>query len=216
VAGHPLSAEAVGRPGYPRRVTQSPSPQLVPYVERAPLDATPAAPTTPAAPVALAPVELPRARRPTWPTLASLAIVSGLVALGLGAWAIVSGVDDDAGGLGGAQLDRALPLLTAPGAERVVLTGSVGRIVLVADRDGTALLSLAGLGSAPDGHDYEAWVVPPGSATPLPAGTFDGDERIVMLTRPAPPGSRVGVTLEANGGADRPTRPLRVVAERAP
>ena len=52
--------------------------------------------------------------------------------------------------------------------------------------------------------------------TPLPAGTFDGDERIVMLTRPAPPGSRVGVTLEANGGADRPTRPLRVVAERAP
>jgi hypothetical protein len=24
------------------------------------------------------------------------------------------------------------------------------------------------------------------------------------------------VTLEANGGADRPTRPLRLVAERAP
>ena len=100
MAGHPLSAEAVGRPGYPRRVTQSPSPQLVPYVERAPLDATPAAPTTSAAPVALAPVQLPRARRPSWPTLASLAIVSGLVALGLGAWAIVSGVDDDSGGLG--------------------------------------------------------------------------------------------------------------------
>jgi hypothetical protein len=181
----------------------------VSFAERAPLEATPAAPTT------LEPVALPRARRPGWPMLASLAIATGLVALALGAWAIVSGSDEDTGGLHGAQLDRALSLLTAPGAERIALAGSVGRIVLVADREGAALLSLSGLGAAPDGYDYEAWVVPPGSATPLPAGTFVGTERVVLLSRAAAPGSRVGVTLEADGGGERPTRPLRLVAERA-
>jgi hypothetical protein len=191
-------------------VARSSSAQIVSFTERAPLEATSAAP------VSLAPVELPRARRPAWPTLASLAIATGLVALALGAWAIVAGADDDSDGLDGAPLDRAISVLAAPGAERIPLSGSVGRIVLVAGRDGAALLSLTGLGSAPDGHDYEAWVVPPGSATPVPAGTFDGSERIVLLSRPAPRGSLVAVTLEPDGGADRPTRPLRLVAERAP
>jgi hypothetical protein len=180
------------------------------FAERAPVEATPAAPVT------LEPVELPRARRPGWPTLASLAIATGLVALALGAWAIVSGSNQETAGLDGPQLDRALSLLAAPGAERIALSGSVGRIVLVADPEGTALLSLTGLGPAPDGHDYEAWVVPPGSATPLTAGTFAGTERLVLLSRAAPPGSRVAVTLEADGGSERPTRPLRLVAERMP
>jgi len=191
-------------------VTQSSSAELVTFADRAPLEATSAAP------VMLEPVELPRPRRPGWPTLASLAIATGLLALALGAWAIVSGSDEETAGLDGAQLDRALSLLAAPGAERIGLRGSVGRIVLVADRDGTALLSLTGLGAAPDGYDYEAWVVPPGSATPRPAGAFAGTERIVLLSRAAPPGSRVAVTLEADGGTERPTRPLRLVAERAP
>ncbi|HEY1317447.1 MAG TPA: anti-sigma factor [Gaiella sp.] len=186
------------------------SAQLVSFAERTPVEATPAAP------VVLAPVELPPARRPGWPTLASLAIASGLVALALGAWAIVSGVDDGPAGLEGAQLDRALSLLAAPGAERIPFRGSVGRIVLVADRDGAALLSVRGLAPAPGGYDYEAWVVPPGSATPVPAATFDGTQRIVLLSKDAPPGARVAVTLEADGGSERPTRPLRLVAERAP
>jgi len=73
---------------------------------------------------------------------------------------------------------------------------------------------LDGLGAAPDGREYEAWVVSPASATPIPAGTFDGTKRIVLLTRAAPPGARVAVTLEVDGGVDRPTRPLRLVAER--
>jgi len=116
-----------------------------------------------------------------------------------------------------------IPILNAPGRNAdavaemaIALLFAVNRRVLVADRDGTALLSLTGLGAAPDGYDYEAWVVPPGSATPRPAGTFAGTERIVLLSRAAPPGSRVAVTLEADGGTERPTRPLRLVAERAP
>ena len=189
-------------------MARSSSAQLVSLPEQAPREATPAAP------VVLSALELPRARRPGWPTLASLAIATGLVALGLGGWAIVSGAGDDiAAGLGSTQLEEALTILAAPGAERVPLHGSLGRIVLVAAPDGSAVLALDGLGVAPAGRDYEAWVVAPGSATPAPAGTFDGSGRIVLLTRPAPPGARVAVTLEANGGVSRPTRPLRLVAE---
>ncbi len=77
------------------------------------------------------------------------------------------------------------------------------------------MLALDGLGAAPDGRAYEAWVVPPGSATPLPAGTFHGTERVVLLTQPVPPGARVGVTLEQTGGVDHPSRPLRLAVERA-
>jgi len=61
--------------------------------------------------------------------LASLAIATGLVALGLGAWAIVSAANDDAApATGRPELDRALSLLGAPDAERVALRGSLGRI----------------------------------------------------------------------------------------
>jgi len=146
--------------------------------------------------------------------LASLAIATGLVALGLGAWSAVSAARDDARSADQLELDRALSLLGAPDVERVPLRGSLGRIVLVARPDGEALLVLDGLGAAPDGREYEAWVVSPASATPIPAGTFDGTKRIVLLTRAAPPGARVAVTLEVDGGVDRPTRPLRLVAER--
>jgi hypothetical protein len=184
------------------------SAQLVSLPEQAPREATAASP------VVLQALELPRARRPGWPTLASLAIATGLVALGLGGWAIVAGAGEDApGGIGSAQLDEALAILAAPGAQRVPLHGSLGRIVLVAAPDGAAVLALAGLGVAPAGREYEAWVVAPGSATPAPAGTFDGSRRLVLLTRQAPPGARVAVTLEADGGVGRPTRPLRLVAE---
>ena len=145
-------------------MARSSSAQLVSLPEQAPREATPAAP------VVLSALELPRARRPGWPTLASLAIATGLVALGLGGWAIVSGAGDDiAAGLGSTQLEEALTILAAPGAERVPLHGSLGRIVLVAAPDGSAVLALDGLGVAPAGRDYEAWVVAPGSATPAPA-----------------------------------------------
>jgi hypothetical protein len=170
---------------------------------------------SPAAPVELAPLELPRARRPGWPTLAALAIASGLVAIGLGGWAIVSGADPaPETSLDGPRLDRALAILADSGAERVPLRGSLGRLMLVVAADDGAVLALDGLGAAPRGLEYAAWVVPPGSATPLPAGAFDGADRVVLLTRRVPPGARVGVTLEEAGGVERPTRPLRLVAER--
>lgn len=201
---------AVSRRLYARRVTQQEMATVVPLDRPAdPVDASPAVA------LPLPPLELPKARKPGWPTLAALAIATGLAAIGLGAWAVVSDVrSEPATPLEGARLDRALAILADSDAQRRALRGSVGRIVLVVSAEDRAVLALDGLGAAGSGREYAAWLVPPGSATPLPAGTFDGSEPVVLLTRPVPPGARVGVTVEAAGGADRPTRPLRLVAWR--
>ena len=45
--------------------------------------------------------------------------------------------------------------------------------------------------------------------TPAAGGLFDGgDKQVVTLTRPAPDGSTVAVTLERAGGATTPTLPI--------
>jgi anti-sigma factor RsiW len=74
---------------------------------------------------------------------------------------------------------------------------------------GVAQLTVTGLPTAPDGKTYEIWVIE--GKTPRPAGLFSGGgKQVVMLTRPAPDGSTVAVTLEPEGGSDTPTLPIRV------
>ena len=85
----------------------------------------------------------------------------------------------------------------------------------VVGADDEAILTLDGLGAPPDGSAYAVWLVRPGSAVPVPAGTFDAAERVVPLTRRVPPGARVGVTLERAPPPERPSRPLRLVAVRS-
>lgn len=170
---------------------------------------------TPGAPVPFAALELPPARRPGWPTLAALAVACGLVALVLGAWALVAEATSSSERTGTAADERSLAVLTDPLAERYPLRGSLGRIGLVVGRDDVAVLALDGLGPAPEGTAYAVWVVPRASAVPLPAGRFDATERVVPLTRHVPPGARVGVTLERTPVPERPSRTLRLVAVRS-
>jgi len=80
--------------------------------------------------------------------------------------------------------------------------------------DGRAVLSLDGLGAAARGTTYRAWVVAPGTATPVAAATFDGALPVVPLARRVAKGARVAVTLEPASGGGRPSRPLRLVAVR--
>lgn len=169
---------------------------------------------TPGAPIPFPALDLPRERRPGWPTLAALAAACGLTAVALGAWALVASVRSDGAAAPTPALERSLAVLTASGARRIPLRGSVGRIALVVDRGGSAVLALDGLGVAPDGRVYAAWLVPRGSATPLPAGTFSGAERAVPLRLLVGHGARVGVTLETDPPPDRPSRPLRLAAVR--
>jgi hypothetical protein len=163
--------------------------------------------------VPLAELEPPRARRPGWPTLAALAVGCGVAALALGAWALVAETRAEPRAPAVTTPDEALVVLTDSHAERYPLRGSVGRITLVVGDADRAVLALDGLGPAPAGREYAAWVVAPGSASPLPAAAFDGRTRAVTLARRVPSGARVGVTLEQTG-ASLPSRPLRLVAVR--
>jgi Anti-sigma-K factor rskA, C-terminal len=163
----------------------------------------------------LRPLELTRPRKPTWPTLAALAIVTGLAAVGLGAWAVVTELRSTPSTETPApSVEWSLGVLADSSARRYPFENSLGRIALVADDADRAVLTLDGLGPAPEGSIYEIWVIPPGSATPSAAGTFDGADRVIPLTRAVRSGARVGVTLEPAPGSDRPSRTLRLTVLR--
>jgi len=171
---------------------------------------------SPGTPVPLPALELPRSRRPGWPTLAALAAGCGVAAILLGAWAIVAEVrsgNSDASPNNPA-LERAVAILAGPATERFPLRGSMGRITLVVGAGERGVLAVDGLGRAPGGRIYTAWLVAPGSATPVRVATFAGDEPAVPLSRRVGRGARVGVTLEADPAPGRPSRSLRLVAVR--
>jgi anti-sigma-K factor RskA len=73
------------------------------------------------------------------------------------------------------------------------------------DSGGKATLNTSGLGVAPGGKTYEAWVIPPGRQ-PRPAGLFRGGPDSSLALRGAvPPNAVVAVTLEPAGGSRAPT-----------
>jgi hypothetical protein len=166
------------------------------------------------APVPLPALVLAPPRRPGWPMLAALAITCGVAAVGLGAWALAAETGSDVTPASGPADERVLTVLTDSRAERYPLRASVGRITLVVAEDDRAVLALDGLGPAPDGRAYQAWLVSPGSATPIPDATFAGTERAVTIERLVTEGTRIAVTLEPAGGVERPSRPLRLSAVR--
>jgi anti-sigma-K factor RskA len=72
---------------------------------------------------------------------------------------------------------------------------------------GVAQATVSGFDPAPAGKTYELWVIE--GATPRPAGLFPGgDKQVVRLSRPAPGGSTVAITLERAGGVTTPTLPI--------
>jgi anti-sigma-K factor RskA len=82
--------------------------------------------------------------------------------------------------------------------------GSSKPSMSVAVSQGVTQATIGGLKPAPSGKVYEIWVIEGG--TPQRAGLIRGGEKqTVTLTRPAPNGSTVAVTLERAGGVDAPT-----------
>jgi anti-sigma-K factor RskA len=76
-------------------------------------------------------------------------------------------------------------------------------VVIGADRHAT--LTVSGLGRAPHGKTYEAWIIPRGQAA-RPAGLFAGGGTVVVHLRgPVPSGAVVAATVEHAGGARTPT-----------
>jgi hypothetical protein len=169
---------------------------------------------TPPRAIALQPVELPRVRRPGWATLAAVAMATGLAAIGLGTWSVVSETRSQPTAGEDAAVERSLAVLADSSAVRYPLRRSVGRIALVATQSDEAVLALDGLGPAPDGSTYRVWLVAPGSATPVGDAAFDALSPVVAIERRIPRGTRVGVTLEPAADTAGPSRPLRLSVVR--
>lgn len=174
-------------------------------------EATPAQPVGPQQ----QPVELPPERRPTWSSLAVLAAACGLGAVLLGLGAVLwPGDDPSPVPSSSPALEQAVSILADPAVERIVFAGSVGRLVLLVGRQGDAVLAINGIGPAPEGRVYQAWVTQPGPGETLPAGRFGSIDRFVALTERVAPGAQVSVTLEDEAGATAPSRAPRLYAVR--
>jgi anti-sigma-K factor RskA len=86
-------------------------------------------------------------------------------------------------------------------------SGGPSKELAVSVDGGVARATVSGFDAAPAGKTYELWVIE--GKTPRPAGLFEGgDKQVITLTRPAPGGSTVAVTLERAGGATTPTLPI--------
>ncbi len=171
------------------------------------------APEAPAPPVTLRESILEQARRervnvvplrPRWTRAAKVATaVAAAAAVALAIWAgsLARSLDDERSAR--ERADHALAVLSDPSARHVSLEGQ-NRGELVFGPRG-AVLVVHGLGTPQPGKTYEAWVIAGGR--PKPAGTFEpGRETTVHeLDEPVPRGATVAVTVEREGGVDKPT-----------
>ena len=165
------------------------------------------------------PVELPPPYRISGATLAALAAVAGMAAIALGTWAFASSIrEQDAPRIVRPPISeaaQAISLLAKPTTVRLPFAGSDGRVVLAVGSNGRGMLVVDGLGAAPVGRTYQAWVVASGRrVAPLSAALFTGVETVVPLTARIEPGAAVGISIEKAGGGPAPTRTLRLLAQR--
>ena len=136
---------------------------------------------------------VPLRRRVAMPVLSSAAAVAAVVAVGLGIWALGLSSDlDDA--------NSVLAVLSDPNAS--VHRSADGEANLVVTPTGRAALVVRRLAPAPEGKDYEIWVIENG--VPQRAGLFERPG-VSMLSRRVGRGQTVAVTLEPDGGVDAPT-----------
>jgi anti-sigma-K factor RskA len=141
--------------------------------------------------------------------LAAAAAVAA--AIGLGVWAASLSDSLDAEKTAASEAARAAAILADADAVRLPL-GDAGEVVR--SEDGAAVLVMRDLAAAPPGKDYEAWVIDGG--VPSRAGLFEGGgQEIVLLERSVPRGAIVAVTLEPDGGLDKPTGDVLAGSEEA-
>lgn len=162
------------------------------------------------------PFALPPRKRLSGVTIAAFAALAGVGAIALGSWALVENIrsDDEAAesAASTAQAEQLISLLSNPSTERIPVDGAAGRIILVVGTRGRGYLVLDGLGLAPTGKSYQAWVIKPNAKAPESAGVFAGSELIVPLAVAVQPGAAVAITIERTGGAAAPTQTPKLVA----
>jgi hypothetical protein len=117
-----------------------------------------------------------------------------------------------------ARAREVLDVLTAPAAQRVVLTAPMppppspsARAVYLPSR-GALILQASNLASIPEGKTYELWVIP-ASGAPIPAGLFRpdawGSASVILPELPkGVPAKAFGITIENAAGSATPTAPI--------
>ena len=138
----------------------------------------------------------------------ALAAAFALLAIGLGAWALILHSDvayERSQAAGGKAV---LTALTAPGvAVQLSSVGALPPALLVEPSDGTAAMIVVNWPKAGQGKIYQAWAIPAGQ-TAVSAGIFDGSAagaEVVTLTRTVSAQEAFAVTLEPAGGSVQPT-----------
>jgi len=131
------------------------------------------------------------ARRRSWTLpLGAAAAVAAAVAIGVGTWAATR------------PGQSALAQVLSQSGSSLLPMGDSGAVAVAPNGDAALALNVP---VAPKGKTYEIWVIRDG--TPQRAGTFEGGSSTdVRLDQPASAGSIVAVTLERDGGVDRPTQ----------
>jgi len=167
----------------------------------------------------LGPLELPPKRRASTAALITLAALVGVAAIALGTTALVSSLDSDdsteAVQTTMSEMDEAISLLAKPSTKRMPIANSGGRIILALGANGRGVLILDGLGPAPTGKAYQAWVIKPNAKAPASAAVFAGAETMVPLSVAIRPGAVVAITIEQAGGVPAPTQAPKLVAQPA-
>lgn len=169
----------------------------------------------------LGPLELPPKRRPSPAALITLAALVGVAAIAVGTTALVSSLDSDDSSAAAEQTttvsdaEEAISLLSKPSTKRMPIANSGGRIILALGANGRGVLILDGLGPAPAGKAYQAWVIKPNAKAPSSAAVFAGAETMVPLSVSIKPGAVVAITIEQAGGAPAPTQAPKLVAQPA-
>jgi anti-sigma-K factor RskA len=119
---------------------------------------------------------------------------------------------------GKSQAEQVAELLTAPVAQRVLLTSPKtpatpsGRVVYLKSR-GALILQANNLAPIPADKSYELWLIPANGSAPIPAGLFrpDAAGNGSVLLPPIPTGvsaKAFGVTMEDAAGSQTPTAPI--------
>lgn len=125
---------------------------------------------------------------------------------------------------GVAQARQVMEALTDPTARRVVLNAAPpekptpqGRATYVASR-GTLIFVADNLAPLPPAKVYELWLMPANGGAPIAVGTFQpsakGSASVILPALPKGIEAKsFGVTVEAEGGATKPTLPVILAGE---
>lgn len=198
------------------------------FIEK--ISASPAPTVTTQAPVVSIRAKQPVGRFTTWvPWALAACLAIFAIALGMRNLSLQQQLQQQAGlaasqAAANAHAQEVLDLLTAPSAQRVVLTAAkthaepTARAVYLPSR-GTLILQASNLTPLPPDKTYELWVIP-ASGAPIPAGTFrpDATGSASLVLPPLPkgvPAKAFGVTIEKASGSDTPTAPI-VLSGAAP